>query len=278
MTQFFSFLTLEVSLFLLNNLRADYELGWFSQPSWGEAIKLAGILALALIFGWLACNGEKSLPLSKIIEKIFHPDPKYFTSLYFLLILIFGLSIIYFLPPRDDFPTVLRMILKHKDLAGLVLILSIEILAVNASARFSTMNTTFLKIGSFIYRHALLIIFCLLIFIKLILLVPVTRGLLVLRDTYVYWLMAKQILYGSLDVAQFHHYPPFFSIILSPVLQFGLRDSLRNMTIFNVVISSTAIFPLYLIAREFLTKKFSLIVYPCVRLISISHCISSNPF
>jgi hypothetical protein len=260
LAQLFFLLALEVSLFFLNNLRVDLESGWFAQPSRGEASILAGLLTLAITFGWLAWNAESIKSYPNWINKILHPNCSNFKPLFLLGILIFGLSIILCLPSRTDFPPILRLVLKHKDLIGLFLVIGIEILAVIMAKRFPIVKMVLMKIGSFVYRYALLLIFGLLVCIKLAFLVPISRGLLVLNDTYLYWMMAKQILEGSLDVSQYNHYPPLFSIVISPILQFGLRDSLRNLTIFNVLISSTAIFPLYLIAREFLDKKISLLL------------------
>ena len=253
----FSIFTFEVSLFLLFKLVEDYEKGWFADPSTGEAIILVGLFVIAINLGWISFNFKIKHPSYNFLETVLYQKFNFlFTS---LLLIIICLSALVFLSSRIGVPVPLRILLKHKDLLAFFLLLCTQLLIEILISRFSIVKKVFTIFTAFANRHALLIIFIVLVGIKILLLIPIVRGLLVLRDTYLYWVMAKQILYGSLDVAQFHHYPPLFSIILSPVLQFGLRDSLRNMTIFNVVLSSTAIFPLYLIAREFLTKKFSLL-------------------
>ncbi len=119
--------------------------------------------------------------------------------------------------------------------------------------------------GVFINKNAIWLIFTVIVFVKIFLLYPISRGLLNLNDAFDYWKMANQIFHGSLDIAQNHKYPPLYPIILSPVFLFGPLKSLQHISIINAIISSTTVFPLYLLTRKYLQRSVSLIfVILCV--------------
>ena len=69
--------------------------------------------------------------------------------------------------------------------------------------------------------------------------------------------MAKQLFAGKFDIIAYHHYPPLYPLIISPAFFWGEYRSLTSISFINSVISSTSIFPIYLLARNFFSRKFS---------------------
>ncbi len=70
--------------------------------------------------------------------------------------------------------------------------------------------------------------------------------------------MASHIFYGTFQIADFNHYPPLYPILISLSFLFNAERSLTTISIINALISSTSIFPIYLISRQFFGQKFSL--------------------
>jgi hypothetical protein len=249
----------EITLFLLYKLIVDYQDGWFLHPSAVEGAILVSLVLLAVLFGWLGVGGSKKIPL---LDNYSSPSPGkdlnsfWHTSFLFAIVVLLVFVI---LPVNKNEPYFIRLILKNRDLFGLMLLLWSEVYIYLRLAN-SRRTIKFLSVSwIFCYRNLLWIIFIILVSVKIIILVPITRGLLVMNDTYIYWVMANQIFHGVLNVNQFHHYPPLYPAILSPIFLLGIRDTLQHFTVLNSVISSTAIFPLYLLARQYLERKWSLI-------------------
>jgi hypothetical protein len=255
---FLLLLGFETILFLIYQLNIKLQSGWFLQPTPYEMAILIGLASLAGFFGWQVYRGYKKPQFSQVFGNFVKSISQNTVWLLFLCLAVIGLSLTILIPPNYRVPSLVQLLLKNKDAAGFLSIIGMEILGYSISLRFLWLNTLLRTLGGFIFRHALWILFVLLVVVKIILLAPITRGLIMLNDSYDYWVMANQIFHGVLNVSLNHRYPPLNSAVLSSIFLFGVRNSLQHAEILNSIISSTAIFPLYLIARQFLDKKISL--------------------
>ncbi len=71
--------------------------------------------------------------------------------------------------------------------------------------------------------------------------------------------MAFQMHQGTFDIVELNHYPPLYPLVISVSFFLGLAKSLTIISIINAIVSSTSIFPIYLLARQFFGQKFSFI-------------------
>lgn len=115
------------------------------------------------------------------------------------------------------------------------------------------------KALDFLDKYGLILLFLGLTSVKIWFLPGKIHNFVVLDDTYTYWQMAKHLLTGDFAITEFNHYPPLYPIALIPALWFDPIKIYQHTTILNSIYSSTVIFPLYLLARQFLSKRTSLL-------------------
>lgn len=243
---------IEFALTLFYSLNLDRQKGWFNNPTVGEGLVLLILASLAAFCFWLSFNDQRSL-----LKQI--PLPHRYGVIWTLVVISSVLALVLFFIPAPQTTNSVLSLLKNKLFWGVLAITGLETILYLWSRSSRKLGNSFQIAGNFLIKYGVILIFLALLVVKLILLVPITRGLVVLNDTYLYWKMANQIFHGYLDIINYHHYPPLYPIILSPVFMFGVKNSLQHITILNSEISSTAIFPLYLLARQFLDKRISLL-------------------
>ena len=82
---------------------------------------------------------------------------------------------------------------------------------------------------------------------------PTGRG-----DEMTYYDMIDSFHRGFFSVSQTHHYPPLYALTLLPALTFG-QYTYAIIKFINVLVSTSIVFPTYLISRSFMNQKRSLI-------------------
>ena len=104
------------------------------------------------------------------------------------------------------------------------------------------------------------------------------------NDEVQYWSIASSIYDGSFTVADYHHYPPVYSISLLPAFLFFSKYVTYSAAKFlNALYITSVVFPVYLIFRQFLNRRSSLVsaalllLYP-VHLVMPRSLISENVF
>jgi len=85
-----------------------------------------------------------------------------------------------------------------------------------------------------------------------------------LADDFIYMKMARSFFYNqgfSIADVPTHKYPPLYSILLSPAYVFNGTGAIYNAMMFiNALLYSTLIFPMYLLSKEFLDKRKSIML------------------
>jgi hypothetical protein len=94
--------------------------------------------------------------------------------------------------------------------------------------------------------------------VKLLVVTSTSYGPLGRGDEMTYFDMADSFYRGFFSVAQSHHYPPLYPLSLVPALVFK-GYAFEGIKLLNVLYSSSIIFPVYFIARQFLDRRNSLI-------------------
>jgi hypothetical protein len=115
------------------------------------------------------------------------------------------------------------------------------------------------KLGALLEKYGVYLIFFLFSFLKIWLLTPIVHNYMLYSDTHVYAQMARQIHDGYLSIVSLNHYPPLYPFALQPIFFFSPRHIYDNLIIINVLLSTSAIFPIYLLTRQFLNKRKSLL-------------------
>lgn len=82
---------------------------------------------------------------------------------------------------------------------------------------------------------------------------PTGRG-----DEMTYYDMVDSLNRGFFSVDQTHHYPPLYPLLILPSLSFG-QYTYAVIKLTNLMVTTSMIFPTYLIGRSFLDEKRSLI-------------------
>ncbi len=257
--KFFILLSVESTTFLLYQLSNDISVGWFAAPSAGELLILIVLAAIAASFYLLTFNYFRLCSPGKIKNNCVTQDQKK-GIIASICLIILGIIVILRIPINGETPVFIHLIQKNDVIAKYICFILFEILIMILYDTAPGIKYILKEIGKFINKNAIWLIFIAVVFIKVILLYPISRGLLNLNDAFDYWRMANQIFHGSLDIAQNHKYPPLYPMLLSPVFLFGSINSLQNISLINSIISSTSIFPLYLLARRHLPRWISLIM------------------
>ncbi len=101
------------------------------------------------------------------------------------------------------------------------------------------------------------------VFIKLLLL-PLSFDRAPLTDQFYYLEMARCFLHSSdfyIAGVPSHHYPPLYAVLISPAFLFkDMNNVFLSIGIINVLISSTILFPAFLLSKEFFNEKKSLLL------------------
>jgi len=104
---------------------------------------------------------------------------------------------------------------------------------------------------------ALFGIYAAFVLLKILLVTSTSYGPLGRGDEMTYFDMAESFYRGFFSIAQTHHYPPLYPLALVPALV--LRGTaFDGFKLLNVLYSSSLIFPVYFLARQFLDHKHSL--------------------
>jgi hypothetical protein len=246
---FSTFLSLVVLL-----LKIDFyqESGWWPHPTVFGFIILAFLLMLTIYIAILTVSPKHFIRFKGYLRKIWGNTAAkvvLFTGYAALF-----LSIVFF----QNLPKVLLSYLDNQLDLLILLFIILTIIFILVGREFSpafTVQTD--KIQSFVGRYFVLIAFIGLVVIKLIILTPNAFVLIAPYDGIQYWSAARQIFYGTLDIAAYHHYPPFYPLLISPVFLFPEKDSIRLISIINIILSSSALFPIFLLARKFFDLKIS---------------------
>jgi hypothetical protein len=257
--KFFILLSVESTTFLLYQLSNDISVGWFAAPSVGEMLILIVLATLAGIFYLLTFNYFRLCSLGKINNNYLTQEQKK-GIIAGICLIILGIIVILNIPINGETPVFIHLIQKNDVIAIYICFILFEILIMFLYDTAPGVKYILNETGKFIDKNAIWLIFIAIVFIKVIILYPISRGLFNLNDAFDYWKMADQIFHGSLDIAQYHKYPPLYPMLLSPVFLFGPIYSLQNISLINSIISSTAIFPLYLLARKHLPRWVGLIM------------------
>lgn len=249
----------EVSIFLIYRVNAAIQSGRLISSSLYDLVFDAILLIFSVICfqQWVFARSFVDNKINP--ESIFHrwgKKPAFFTgmSVVFLLILILIL-----LPENLGTTRFIHQLHKKSVDLYFLLVICAEWMVYSLSSISKRIGRDLTRIGDWIFRNAVWIAFLILIIVKIILLVPLVHGILMLNDAYEYWTMANQIFHRALDIGLNHKYPPLYPAILSVVFLFGERYSLQHAAIMNVIISSSVVFPLYLLARQVLDETKSVL-------------------
>ncbi|NPV39994.1 MAG: hypothetical protein HPY72_01435 [Anaerolineae bacterium] len=106
---------------------------------------------------------------------------------------------------------------------------------------------------------ALLFIFIFLIAIKLFFVIPTAYGPVIQGDEQRYFNIARYLYNGVFDVQDLDHSPLLYPSMLTPAFLFG-QKAYAIIKILNVIFSSSMAFPLFLLSREYFTRKTALMI------------------
>lgn len=102
-------------------------------------------------------------------------------------------------------------------------------------------------------------IFMLLVVLKLVLVIPTAYGPVIRGDELRYFQMANYLYYGNFFIENINHSPYLYPLMISVAFAFG-NHTYDVIKILNVLYSSSIVFPLFLIARKYFSKKHALLV------------------
>ncbi|MDK2982134.1 MAG: hypothetical protein PWQ55_2481 [Chloroflexota bacterium] len=102
------------------------------------------------------------------------------------------------------------------------------------------------------------ILYLLALIIKWFIVSSASYGPTGIGDEMTYYDMADSLQRGFFSIKQTYHYPPLYPLILMPALSFG-QYTFTIIKLINAIISTSIIFPTYLISRTFMNEKKSLI-------------------
>ena len=102
-------------------------------------------------------------------------------------------------------------------------------------------------------------LFFLLVLGKLLLVIPTAYGPVIRGDEMRYFEMANYLFYGNFFIENINHSPFLYPLMLSPAFAFG-EHTYDVIKLLNVLYSSSIVFPIFLIARKYFSKKESLLI------------------
>ncbi len=127
------------------------------------------------------------------------------------------------------------------------------------SKRFHSVREFINGTFKFIEDHGPVLIYVVFSVVKIIQLLPIIHNLSLYTDTLLYARMAKALSSGEYPILALNHYPPFYSFSMVPVFLLNHRSVYASLVILNVIFSTSAIFPLYYLARSLAGKRISLL-------------------
>lgn len=101
-------------------------------------------------------------------------------------------------------------------------------------------------------------LFTLFVVIKLMFVTSTSYGPLGRGDEMTYFDMSDSLYRGFFSVAQSHHYPPLYPLAIVPTLVFK-GWTFEGIKLLNAILSSSIVFPVYFVSRNFVDRKKSLI-------------------
>jgi hypothetical protein len=254
MRKFLSILISELGILLFLLFVIIFQNGWKTQVSKQNILNV--ILLLTAI--WFL-----SVALVVLNKKHLHQFNFLFKKeiVYILFIILFGLMILYFIREIDPINnlTIFRIINKY-HIPYLVFILFLLETVFYLSFEISTkIRNLGMSIFSLLEKYGILFLYGILIIFKLVVITPMAHSLVVYDDSYSYWLMAKHISSGYLNILIYNHYPPLYPLLISPVFFFPVKYQFNSMVVLNTIYSSTAVFPVYFLAKQFFSNRKSLL-------------------
>ncbi|REG10381.1 hypothetical protein DFR64_0239 [Pelolinea submarina] len=102
-------------------------------------------------------------------------------------------------------------------------------------------------------------LFFLLVLVKQLLVIPTAYGPVIRGDEMRYFEMANYLFHGNFFIENINHSPFLYPLMLSPAFAFG-EHAYDVIKLLNVLYSSSIVFPLFLIARKYFSKKESLLI------------------
>ena len=249
MLLFYLILLLETIFIFVSKLDFYLSTGNVSKLSLASIIILVflGVIGLFLLYQVSSLLIKKTVPfnLITIIEK----------NKWFLVGITFGFlaltAIIIFF---KDLPVPVKNLLDGQvDTVFYILLISVEVfwfIQYRQSDRIKIISHLVLKL---IHKYAILLIFLGATAYKILVLSPNAVVMIAPTDGIKYWQMARSIFLGAPDILQYNHYPYLYPFFISPAFAFPVEKSLYVISLINAIISSSVIFPVYLIAKRFLS-------------------------
>lgn len=108
---------------------------------------------------------------------------------------------------------------------------------------------------------ALILVYCAAVIFTIIFINPLAYGPSHFGDEVTYWKMALSFFNGDFSLHKHHHSPPLYSLSLMPAFYFFFPGKAYAVAkILNAFYFTSAIFPSYLLTRQFLSRNKSLAV------------------
>ena len=258
MPLFFYILGFEFAAIFFYITQYYYKTGWFSQYSISiriVVILLLSLICLSVILGTLFSN--KHNKLSEYTQN-WMAEPKH--QHWLLLVLAFSLVILVSLAASKlSFLSITFGLIPIRLILIFINLVLAQVLVTVLYMRFNSFAILISGIFSFFINSGLIIVFVTFVILKIVLLTPIVYDYSLYSDTLLYSQMAQQIHSGFLSIVDLNHYPPFYPILISPLFSIDQRHIYQNMIILNALVSTSAIFPIYFLARSFLSKRISLL-------------------
>jgi hypothetical protein len=241
-----------------------YRIVYYGTNSWFSRPTLQGTLLFILILLGLVFSGVISFikPIldsrNKIVDLLhnLHEKPG-FKQIVFVLLTLLILSMAAILlvvgkiPPR---------IIRNFDVVLFILVFSFQFMFIyNGQVNRKWLDQIYFRIANYPI-FCVFILFMSLVIAKRIIIFPNAYTLIAPADGQQYWSLARQFFNGAPNFVSYHHYPPLYSLVISPVFLWTIENSIQNISIINIVLSSSAVFPIFLIAKNYLSKPLSLFI------------------
>lgn len=245
----------QIFVFFIFYFSNQIMLGWLDNPTKG------GFLVLSLLLILLASVSGALIFFTRFDGKLIEIE-KSNEKVLITIIVLFGLMlfVFWFLLAICKTP-LLRDLYPHKDVFLFIFLIILQ-LWLFWKRHSNSFEADWIDDDLTSRLTAIVLVIGFLIFtvIKIIFLSPLIHNLTFKFDESQYWLMAETISHGQFVITAYNHYPPLYPIAISPAFISGVENSLRSISIINSIFTSTSIFPIYLLARQFLSRKQSLAI------------------
>lgn len=257
MIQILFLITGELSVFLIYYAFSLWISGWWNAPTRGGSFVFGGLFLLTLALIYCAISVRTRNPFGRsLIQFGLRIGFNRIRTASVIATIFFG--ILWFASSIQNVPF-LHELTPYKDILLFLTLLTGQIgllpLFMGLSdPRFSqNPNQVDLKIPQLLTG-----LFFVLVVFKVLVISPLVHSLVFYFDSYQYWLMASHLFHGTFQISDFNHYPPLYPILISLSFLFNVERSLTTISIINALISSSSVFPIYLLTRKFFDKKISL--------------------